>query len=181
MKNLLSFVTIIIAATAIPARAQQIPATPPKQWSVHIRSYGTTNQPGRDDLQISIHTNGKSPASIEARRPIYGERGIISLKSPEHKGKLSNEASAAIYVAARTVILSHRIGEEPDHKLEDGDSVEITMGSFDRKISAVFDHSSAVNSREFQALINSFPSTLPKEFLPRINHSTEGSEDNRSQ
>ena len=180
MKNLLTFLTIIVASSAIRVPAQQIPATPPSQWAINMRFYGTTNQPGRDDYQVSVHSNGKLPASIEASRPVYNEQGSILPKSPQHTGKLSDEACAAIYDAARSVILSHRIGEGPEPKLRDGDSVEITVSSFDRKISAVFDHSSAVKSREFKALVKVVQSTLPKEFLPRIQDSTEESEENQS-
>ena len=173
MKSLLSLLTLLISTAAIPARAQQIPAAPPKQWSVNIRSYGTTSQPGRDDLQISIHTNGKLPASMEARRPVYDEQGKMSLTSPVEQRKLSDEASAAIYSAARAVILSHRLGEAPPVPIEDGDSVEITISSFDRKLSAVFAHSSAGRSAEFAALVKVLQATLPAEFLPAIDEPTE--------
>jgi hypothetical protein len=166
INGLLSLLTVIVASSEITARGQQIPAAPPTQWSVTIRCYGTTSQPGRDDLQIHIHTNGKLPGSMEARRPVYDEMGKISLKSPEDSRKLSDEARAAIYSSARSVILHQQIGEEPDPIVDDGDSVEITIGSFDRKISAVFDHSSAAKSAEFKALIKVLQATLPKDFLP---------------
>ena len=168
INGLLALLTIIAASSEISARGQQIPAAPPTQWSITIRCYGTTNQPGRDDLQVHIHTNGKLPASLEARRPVYDEMGKISLKSPEDNQKLSDEACAAIYSSARSVILHQRIGEEPDPKVKDGDSVEITIGSFDKKISAVFDHSSAAKSAEFKALIKVLQATLPNDFLPNL-------------
>lgn len=176
MKSLLSLLALLIATAAIPAQAQQIPAAPPEQWSVEIRSFGTTSQPGRDDLQISIHTNGTLPATMEARRPIYDELGKMSLKSPVVHRKLSDETSAAIYSAARAVILNHRIGEKPDVTIEDGDSLKVTISSFDRRIAAVFDHSSAADSSEFKALIKVLHATLPKDFLPGISDSTKESE-----
>jgi hypothetical protein len=179
MKNLLALLTILIATSTIPARAQQIPAVPPKQWSFEIRIFGTTSQPGRDDLQIAIHTNGTLPATMEARRPIYDEQGKMSLKSPVDHRKLSDEAGAAIYAAARAVILSHRLGEAPPVPIRDGDSVEITISSFDRKLSAVFAHSSAGNSAEFTALVKILHANLPAEFLPGIKDHTVRSEDIR--
>jgi hypothetical protein len=176
MRSLIFPLVIFIAASAAPARAQQLPDTPPAQWSITIRAYGTTNQPGRDDLQISIHTNGKLAASIQAKRPIYDERGNISLKSPEHQGKLDGDASGAIYSAARSVILSHRVGEEPRDKIDDGDSLEITVASFDRKISATFDNSSAVNSKELAAMLKVLQPHLPKAYLPPMNDGADESE-----
>lgn len=172
MKSLLSLLVLLIATAAIPAHAQQIPAARPKQWSVNIRSYGTTSQPGRDDLQLSIHTNGSLPATIEARRPVFDAQGKLSLDSPVERRKLSDETGAAIYSAARAVILNHRIGEKPDVPIEDGDSVEITISSFDRKLSAVFDHSSAGKSAEFAALVKVLQATLPAKFLPAIDERT---------
>lgn len=175
MKNFLSFPAIIIAGFAIVAQvqAQQIPADPPTQWSVYIRFYGTTSQPGHDDLQIFVHTNGKLPASIDARRPVYDEQGNILLKSPEHKQILKDEARAEIYSTVRSLVHSHRIGEVPEPQVRDGDSVEITVASFERKISVVFDHSSAANSDEFRTLVKVLHSTLPSEFLPRVDDGTE--------
>lgn len=68
-----------------------------------------------------------------------------------------------IYTAARSVIVNHRIGEEPSG-MRDGDSVEITIGSADRKIAAVFDHLSAEKSKEVESLLTLINAQLPKEF-----------------
>ena len=168
MRNLIAFSMIVVAVSAVPAQAQQIPAVPPTQWSISIRSYGTTDQPGHDALQITVHANGKLPASILAKRPVYDENGKISLTSPVHLEKLDEKACLAIYSAARSVILNQRIGEQPRAAIQDGDSLEITIASFDRKISATFDHSGSENSKDVQAMLKAFSAQLPKKnFGPR--------------
>lgn len=171
MKFLLSFLAINIAGIAMTAQAQQLPEKQPTEWSVAIRFYGTTDPSNRADLHVFVHTNGALPASIQAIRPEYDERTnnvlMISLESM-HKQNLKDEVAAAIYSSVRSLIHNHQIGESPKQAIADGGSVEITVTSYDRSLSVAFHHSSAAKSKEFGALIRTLESTLPKEFLSRV-------------
>lgn len=155
--------TIIAVCIPVSAWTQQIPENPPRQLWIQIRFYGTTEQRGRDQLRFIIHTNGEHPASIHALRPVFDDRGNTSVDSPQHNGELKEEDLRKIYTAARSVIVNHRIGEVPAG-IRDGDSVEITIGSSDRKIAAVFDHSSAEKSKEVESLLTLINAQFPKEF-----------------
>ena len=173
MKNMpLYSITILFGfMLAAQLQAQQIPEEPPEQWSVSIRIYGTTDQPERDHFEISIKTNGTLPADVFARRPAFYDKLNVAPKAAEYKQKLTEEMKAKIYSSIRSLIHNHRIDKESKPRVEDGDSVEVTLAAFDKKISVVFHRSSTAN--EFRALIEVLDSFLPKDFFPKLNGEAE--------
>ncbi|HTU26276.1 MAG TPA: hypothetical protein VMF30_12800 [Pirellulales bacterium] len=167
MKTLLACWALLVAGTigfAGSAHAQQLPATAPADWMLSVRYYGTTERPDRDFYHVWVHTAGIHPGIISAVRPKYKGDGSRDLNEPAFHGKLPDEKMAAVYQAARTVILNHTVGSPPAVHVKDGTSVEVTIGSQNRKISAVFDHNCFENSNEFAALRETINNLLPKEF-----------------
>lgn len=168
MRLCVSLLALTVGMSQVSAQAQQVPEKPPEKWSVQLRFYGTTDPPGSDHRQILIETSGIHPARITAAKPIYDNQGRRSVNSPAHNAALDEKERDAIYAAARNVILNHRIGEEPRQHIADGESVEIAIHSYDRKIAAVFNHSSAENSKECQALLKLLNTHLPEQFQKPI-------------
>ena len=167
MKMLLMLLSGIAVANGNLASAQQIPAAPPADWSLSIRAFGTTDRPGRDWLHISLIAHANASATISAERPVYDDRGIMIADSPRHEAKLTEKEREAFYQAARSLILDHRIGSAPQKKIKDGGSVEVTLSSFDKKISVTFDHNSFENSEEFAELLSVLQKELPEGFRIR--------------
>jgi hypothetical protein len=167
MKRLLSLVITGVLAFNLSICAEQLPKVPPADWAISIRLYGTTDLSNHNSHQISIYTNGISPASLSAIRPSYDDKGYLSNKSLRYETKIGKEAALAIYNATRTLIYSHQVGVQPSISVRDGDSVEVSISSFDRKISIVFDHSGFRNSREFEAFIKPVNAQLPENFRVR--------------
>ena len=170
-KTLYPIIILLGFMLAAQLQAQQIPEEPPEQWSVSIQIYGTTDQPERDHFEISIKTNGTLPADIFARRPAFYDKLNVPPKVAEHKQKLIEKMQAKIYASIRSLIHNHRIDKESKPRVEDGDSVEVTLAAFDKKISVAFHRSSTAN--EFRALIEVLDSFLPKDFLPKLNGEAE--------
>lgn len=167
MKRLLACLTLVMAATCTPAAGQQIPVKRPADWQISLRYYGTTDMPGKDTHRISVYSNGKLAPWISAVKPQYDNQGKMILdKSLQHREQLSEEACDAIYQATRAVILNHQIGAAPPQQTADGDSVEISLGSYNRKLSAVFDHNGARDSQEFAELIKVVNRELPNDIRP---------------
>lgn len=167
MKCLLTCLTLVIAATGSPAAGQQIPVKRPADWQISLRFYGTTDMPGKDTHRISVSSNGKLAPRISSVKPQYDDQGKMILdKSPQHREPLSEEACNAIYQATRAVILNQQIGVAPPQTIRDGESVEISLRSFDRELSAVFHHNSARDSQEFAELIKVINRELPNSFQP---------------
>ena len=166
MKRLLIFVLMVVAApNASSARAEQLPVVPPTDWALSIRFYGTSDAPGSDWCRIVIHTNGTAPSTISVAKPVYNDSGKMRMDSPHFDAKLDQAKCDALYAAARATILGHQTFAVSKSRIEDGDSVEITMSSYDKKISVGFDHNSSENSKEFKALIDLLKRDCPEAFM----------------
>ncbi|HTU26275.1 MAG TPA: hypothetical protein VMF30_12795 [Pirellulales bacterium] len=167
MKTLVAFCTALTLgnlASANPARAQQLPAAAPTDWSLLLRYHGTTESADQDYYFVRVSTNGIAPGSITAVWPKYNDDGSRESDEPSFHGKLPHEKMAAVYQAARSVILNHTLGSPPAVHVEDGTTAEITIASHNRRISAVFDHSGFAESKEFVALRETLNGLLPKDF-----------------
>jgi len=165
MKRLLIFVLMVVAApNASSARAEQLPVVPPTDWALSIRFYGTSDSPGRDSCRISIYTDGTAPPMISVVKPVYNDSGKPSVDSPHFDAKLDQSQCDALYAAARATILGHQTFTAPKGHIKDGDSVEITVSSYDKRITVGFDHNSSENSKEFKELIDVIKKHHPEAF-----------------
>jgi hypothetical protein len=158
----------LLAAAALMAalhtHAEQLPETPPADWHVTLRLYGTTDMLGRDALRVLAHQGGSVPARMTVVRPRYLDNAItMELDSPQEKKILRPDEAQAIYRAARAVVLNMQLGAG-SRGLADGTSLEVAIGSGDRRIAAIFDHSSYLASGEVRKLMDVINPGLPKAF-----------------
>ena len=164
MKRMLIVLAVAAAASATSIRAEQLPAVPPTDWRISIRFYGTTDAPGHDSCRISIYTNGKAPPRISVVKPVYDDSGKMSVDSPHFDAKLDQSQCDAVYAAARATILGHQTFTVPRSYIQDGESVEITVSSDDKRITVGFDHNSSEKSKEFKELIDVIKKDHPEAF-----------------
>ncbi len=147
---------------ALHAHAEQLPESPPADWHVTLRLYGTTDMSGRDALRVFAYQSGCVPARMTAVRPRYRDNAItMEPDSPQDKKVLRLEEAQAIYRAARAVVLNMQLGAS-GRDIADGTSLEVAIGSGDRKIAAVFNHSSYLISDDVRKLMDVINPGLPK-------------------
>ena len=161
-KSALLLPFLMIFCIGVPSSTDQLPADPPAEWHVTVRVYGTTDPGDRSIQKVFVYTSGSAPASISTVRPKYDDVGKYKLDSPAYQNELEKDASIRIFQAARAVILNHRIGVAPEQKVQDGTSVEVSISSFDRSLSATFKHSGHRHSDEFKKLQELLNVLLPE-------------------